>query len=187
MFCHFFACFGLLSLAFSSCCQCLRLSTATFLELCALLGQSRILWQPDEGGGKENAKWGRIDAQVETLALTSVFGFSFACSGYSISIYILEPQLSSRMICNLIITREFFVRISTWTAFCLRCELINQNERETWQNPTTYCRKFSFICQIEPRNSIRHKLVARLVRRCLFVGARIKNHSIYHFCLAFAL
>lgn len=51
--------------------------------------------QTKEGGGN-NAKWGRIDAQVETLALTSVFGFSFACSGHSIStsIYILQARSS---------------------------------------------------------------------------------------------
>lgn len=181
MFCHFFACFGLLSFAFSSCCQCLRLSTATFLELCALLGQSRILWQADEAGN--NAKWGRIDAQVETLALTSVFGFSFACSGHSI--YKLQARSSYDLQFNN--NSRIFRQNFNLNCFCLRCELINQNERETWQELTTYCRKFSFICQTEPRNSIRHKLVARLVRRCLFVGARIKNHSIYHFCHAFAL
>lgn len=95
----------------SSCCQCLRLSTATFLELCALLGQCRLGYCDNQlkergetmpSGGEWMLKLRHWRWQVFSVSVSPPFTYF---------------KLAARMICNLITTREFFTRISTSTAF----------------------------------------------------------------------
>lgn len=86
-----------------SCCQCLRLSTATFLELCALLGQCRL-------GYCDNQLKGRGQCQVGENGCSSWDIGVDKCFRFQLRLRLTYFKLAARMICNLITTREFFTR-----------------------------------------------------------------------------
>lgn len=94
----------------SSCCQCLRLSTATFLELCALLGQCRLGYCDNQLKGRGQCQVGENGCSSWDIGVDKCFRFQFR-------LRFTYFKLAARMICNLITTREFFTRISTSTAF----------------------------------------------------------------------